>query len=91
MNLSISITISGKVQGVFFRQSAKEKAMELGLTGLVKNLPDGKVQIITTGTQEKLDVFIAWCKTGPPRAIVTGLELIELPLKLFEHFKIIRF
>ena len=91
MQSTISINISGKVQGVFFRQSAKEKALELGISGLAKNLQDGNVQIIATGTPEQLATFTDWCKKGPPRADVTGVETTELPLKLFDHFTIIRF
>jgi acylphosphatase len=88
---TISITVSGKVQGVFFRQNAKEKALELGLTGQVKNLEDGNVHIIATGTPEQLASFTDWCKKGPPRAAVAGVEILELSLKEFEHFTIVRF
>ena len=88
---TISIIITGKVQGVFFRQSAKEKAFELGLSGQAKNLSDGNVQIIASGAREQLAVFTAWCKTGPPRAVVTGVEITEIPLKFFDHFTVVRF
>lgn len=91
MQHSISITVTGKVQGVYYRQSAKEKALELGLTGQVKNLRDGNVHIMVTGTREQLEVFTDWCKKGPPRAIVAKVEIIELPLKLFNHFMVVRF
>jgi acylphosphatase len=90
MQQTLSITISGKVQGVFFRQTAKEKALELGLTGQVKNLRDGNVYIIASGTKEQLAAFTDWCKKGPPRAVVTGVEISEIPLKLFDRFTIIR-
>ena len=91
MQRTISIIISGKVQAVYFRQSAKEKAIELGLTGQAKNLRDGNVHIIASATQEQLAVFTDWCKKGPPRAVVAGVEITELPLKLFDHFTIVRF
>jgi len=91
MQLTISITVSGKVQGVYYRLGAKEKALDLGLTGQVKNLRDGNVYIIATGTREQLSVFTDWCKKGPPRAVVAGVEILELPLKLFDHFTIVRF
>ncbi len=91
MHQTISIIVSGKVQGVFFRQSAKEKALELNLTGEVKNLQDGNVHIVVTGTQNQLTAFTEWCKKGPPRAVVTGVEIIELPLNRFEHFRIVRY
>lgn len=91
MQRTISITITGKVQGVYFRQSAKEKALALGLSGQAKNLRDGNVHIIASGTQEQLAAFTDWCKKGPPRAVVAGVEISELPLKLFDHFMIDRF
>ena len=90
MQQTLSIIISGKVQGVFFRQNAREKALELGLTGQVKNLEDGDVHIIASGTKEQLAVFADWCKKGPPRAVVTGVEISEIPLKEFDRFTIIR-
>jgi acylphosphatase len=88
---TISITVSGKVQGVYFRQHTKEKAIEMGITGQVRNLRDGTVYIIATGTKTQLDELIDWCKKGPPRALVTGVAINELPLKEFEHFSIVRF
>ena len=57
---TISITISGLVQGVYYRQSTKEKALELGIAGIVKNLPDGNVFILATGTGEQLDQLVQW-------------------------------
>lgn len=88
---TISITVRGKVQGVYYRQSAKEKALELGIIGQVKNLRDGAVHIIATGTTEQIAALTEWCKKGPPRALVTGVEIIDLPLKSFEHFSIVHF
>ena len=81
----------GKVQGVFFRQSAKEKALELGVSGHVSNRPDGAVIIIATGTKEQLDELVTWCKTGPPRADVSSVDTMELPLQVFSRFTIERF
>jgi len=90
MLLTVSILVTGKVQGVYFRQSAREKAKELGLTGEVKNLSDGSVHIAATGTKEQLTTLADWCKKGPPRAVIAGVEITELPLKEFEHFTITR-
>jgi acylphosphatase len=87
---TISITVSGKVQGVFYRQSTKEMANQLGITGQVKNLRDGNVHILATGTKQQLDALTEWCKKGPPRAIVTGVAIEEMPLQVFSHFMIIR-
>ena len=86
----MSITVKGKVQGVFYRQSTKEKARELGITGKVMNLDNGDVQIIATGTEERINQFIEWCRQGPPRANVTGLEAEEINLQEFNNFQIDR-
>lgn len=88
---TLSVTVSGKVQGVYYRQSAKEKAIELGITGQVKNLRNGNVLITATGTPDLLHLFTEWCKKGPPHALVAGVEVIEIPLKTFNHFRIVRF
>ncbi|HEY1202655.1 MAG TPA: acylphosphatase, partial [Niastella sp.] len=65
MLLTISITVSGLVQGVYYRQSTKEKALELGISGVVKNLPNGDVHILATGTNDQLGQLVEWCKVGP--------------------------
>jgi len=88
---TVSITVSGRVQGVFFRQTSKEKALELGITGEVSNLPNGNVYIIATGDPVKVDEFISWCRQGPPRAAVSGVEIAELSTRSFDQFKVIRY
>lgn len=88
---TISIIISGKVQGVFFRQSTKEKAISLGITGIVKNLPDGNVYIIACGTAAQLKTLIDWCRQGPARAKVTGIKTQEISLQEFNNFSIERY
>ncbi|HVT86054.1 MAG TPA: acylphosphatase [Chitinophagaceae bacterium] len=88
---TISIIVSGRVQGVFFRQSAKEVAQRLNISGEVRNLNDGDVEIIATGTKEQLEDLIEWCKQGPPRAAVTEVKFKSLPLQEFVHFTIKRF
>lgn len=87
---TIQIIVKGKVQGVFFRQSAKEKAIELGLTGTVQNTSDGHVQITVTGDLKPLTIFTSWCRVGPPRAIVTKVMKEEVPLQPFANFSVIR-
>ena len=87
---TIRIIVKGKVQGVFFRQTAKEKAEELQIRGNIKNAPDGDVHIIATGTKEQLQEFIAWCRRGPPEAIVDEISSEEIPLQTFDTFKIVR-
>jgi acylphosphatase len=88
---TISIHIKGKVQGVYYRQSCKEMAVELGITGKVMNLPDETVEVTATGTEEQLNKLIVWCGQGPRAAVVTGVEVKERRLQLFERFVIQRF
>jgi acylphosphatase len=87
---TISITVSGIVQGVYYRQSAKEKALELGISGIVKNLPDGNVHILATGTPELLDQLVLWCKQGPKHAKVTSVDVKEVDEQKFFGFTIQR-
>ena len=87
---TVLINITGKVQGVFFRQTAKEKAGALGINGTVRNLADGSVEITCTGTKEQLDSLISWCHEGPPRASVTHVDWKEQDLKSFSGFTIVR-
>jgi acylphosphatase len=87
---TVSIIITGKVQGVFFRQSTKEKATALGIPGEVRNMPDDTVQIIATGTSEQIEQLIEWCREGPPKAKVTNVFITELPLQSFTKFNVVR-
>ncbi|HEX4875864.1 MAG TPA: acylphosphatase [Chitinophagaceae bacterium] len=87
---TLSIIVTGKVQGVWYRQGTREKAISLGITGVVRNEPDGSVFIIATGTDAQLEDFISWCRQGPPRAQVNNLEVKDLPLQHFDKFVIER-
>lgn len=90
MLVTYSIIVSGKVQGVFYRQSTKEKAVATGITGTVENLSTGQVKIMATGTKEQIETLVNWCKQGPPKAMVTRVEITELPLQSFDQFSIKR-
>jgi acylphosphatase len=70
----LSIRVYGRVQGVFFRQTAKEKALRLGLTGFARNEPDGTVRIEVEGHATSLERFLDWCEVGPPGARVERVE-----------------
>lgn len=84
----LRIFIYGKVQGVFFRASAVEKALELGLTGFTRNEDSGAVYCEVQGPEEKLNVFLNWCRQGPEHARVDDLEYtFEDQLKTFVTFK----
>lgn len=87
---TLNIKISGKVQGVFYRQSTKEKAIKLGIRGFVLNTEDGCVEIVATGTKEQLDQLTNWCRQGPSQAIVSDVISNEMPLQMFDNFLIRR-
>lgn len=71
----VHLIISGFVQGVFFRSNTQEIAKQLGLSGWVRNLPDGKVEILAEGEKEKLERLIEWAKRGPELARVENVEI----------------
>lgn len=73
--LRAHLYISGIVQGVCFRAYTQETAQDLGLTGWVRNLHDGRVEIITEGQKDKIEQFIQWCHKGPPGATVDNVEI----------------
>ena len=65
--------VSGKVQGVYYRASAREAARGLGLSGWVRNLPDGRVEAVAAGSPAALAEFERWLAQGPPRAEVSAV------------------
>jgi acylphosphatase len=75
MILHYSILITGKVQGVFYRASARQKAEELSIKGFAQNLPNGNVLIEAEGEEEQLKKLVAWCSQGPPRAHVKEVKV----------------
>lgn len=71
----VHIIILGLVQGVFFRSETRAKARELGLFGWVRNLEDGRVEILAEGEKEKLEKLVEWTKRGPNSARVDGIDI----------------
>ena len=69
------IFVSGKVQGVFFRENTREKAAEFGLNGFIRNLQNGKVEAIFEGEKEKIEKIIQWIKKGPETTQVENIEI----------------
>ncbi len=64
------LLISGRVQGVFYRAHTRDEARKRGLTGWVRNLPDGRVAAVVEGERAKIESLISWCRQGPPYAYV---------------------
>ena len=86
---SIHLIISGKVQGVFFRDSARRKANELGLTGFVRNLSNGTVEIVAQGSEEKINELIEFIKNNPGHSKVKDIEINHKDLEKFNGFEIL--
>jgi acylphosphatase len=86
----LNIKITGKVQGVYYRASAKQKADELGVKGFVRNQYDGSVYIEAEALNEVLLKFIEWCWLGPELANVQQLETTQAPLQNFTEFEVRR-
>jgi len=85
---TVHLTIEGKVQGVFYRATAKDVAEEIGVTGWVKNTYEGNVEIVATGTEEQLRKLIDWCRIGPKRAVVKNLTIDNKSEEFFKTFEI---
>jgi acylphosphatase len=84
------IRVCGRVQGVFFRYNTKKVADKLKLNGYVRNNPNGIVEIVAEGSDEKINKLIEWCKKGPIGSKVEKVEIKEEKYKKeFENFSIV--
>ncbi|RZS99670.1 acylphosphatase [Aquimarina brevivitae] len=90
MTKHYNITITGKVQGVWYRKSTKETADQLGLVGYVQNLDNGNVYIEAEGAEAQLNKLVEWCHQGPEFALVADVKKKEDGLKDFTSFEIKR-
>ena len=87
MKTRVYVIISGRVQGVWFRASTKDKAIQLGLKGWVKNTFDGNVEAVFEGEERKVNEMISWCQVGPSLAKVTDVKVkTEDSIEEFEEF-----
>lgn len=73
------VIVSGLVQGVFFRDSARRTAAVQGVAGWVRNLPDGRVEAVFEGDAEAVERMVAWARRGPNRAVVDKIEVYDEP------------
>jgi len=86
--LHYNITVTGRVQGVFYRKYAKMQADELKIYGYAKNLPNGNVYIEAESTKIHLEAFKNWLKRGSPYSKVNSVEIEEGELKDYKSFEI---
>ncbi|WP_103069403.1 acylphosphatase [Aquimarina sediminis] len=90
MQKHYNITITGKVQGVWYRKTTKEKAEELEIKGTVRNLSNGNVYIEAEGHIDQLDSLLKWCSRGPEFALVNNVSFEEGDLQQFKSFEIVK-
>ncbi|MGV2873662.1 acylphosphatase [Colwellia sp. E150_009] len=88
MNVSYIAHVSGKVQGVYFRVSSQQKAIELGLSGYARNLADGDVEVFLSGEEENVKIMLAWLKEGPKQAEVTKMQQKQVEWQEHQFFSI---
>jgi acylphosphatase len=81
------ILVSGRVQGVFYRDSCRREAERLGLTGSARNLDDGRVEVIAEGDEDAVQELIDWCRTGPSHADVDDVEVTDTDRTGSEGFR----
>ena len=87
----MKLVVRGRVQGVGFRWATQEEAQRLGLTGWVRNLADGAVEVVAEGSRPDLEALAGWCRAGPRFAQVRGVDILwEEALGEFVDFSIER-
>lgn len=69
--------VSGRVQGVFFRDDTRHEAVVAGVAGWVRNRPDGRVEAVFEGDADAVERLVSWCRTGPPAARVSHVEVVS--------------
>lgn len=82
------VFVSGKVQGVFYRDTTKKEADKRGVRGWVRNLRDGRVEAVFEATPELVEEMVAWCKVGSPLSRPTFVDRIDEPEESLEGFLI---
>jgi acylphosphatase len=87
MDTCKQIFVSGRVQGVFFRDSTRNMANQLNLSGGVRNLRDGRVEVQVSGDDVGVQTLIKWLKIGPKSAKVSTIEVIDCTASLHQYFK----
>jgi acylphosphatase len=75
--IRVRVVARGLVQGVWFRESCRRVAEEQGIAGWVRNRSDGTVEAVFEGEPQPVSVVVSWCRIGPPRADVTGIDVAE--------------
>jgi acylphosphatase len=77
--VAVRVVVSGRVQGVWFRDACRTEAARLGVTGSVRNREDGTVELVAEGPERAVAALVSWARMGPPRAEVTGVSVEPIP------------
>lgn len=88
MNVSYIAHVSGKVQGVYFRVSSQQKAIEYGLSGYAKNLADGEVEVMLCGEEKNVEKMLEWLEIGPKQAEVSRVQKKQIDWQDHSFFAI---
>ena len=80
--------VSGRVQGVYYRDTCQRVAAGLGVRGWVRNRSDGTVEVVAEGERSAVDALLDWCRQGPPRAQVVGIEVTDEPVAAERGFRV---
>ena len=88
MTKTVRAIISGRVQGVFFRDNTRTQALALSISGWVRNNPNGTVELEATGEADNIEKLIEWLHQGPPLARVSGVNVTDIELQSFTDFSI---
>ena len=88
MNVSYIAHVSGKVQGVYFRASSQQVAIEHGLSGYARNLPNGDVEVLMCGELHNVEKMIKWLEIGSPDSVVEQVDAKQVPLQEHHFFAI---
>jgi acylphosphatase len=83
------VLVTGRVQGVWFRDSCEREATRVGVAGWVRNLPDLRVEAAFEGEEAAVALLVEWCHRGPPQAAVTAVEVIEEPVSGDVGFRVV--
>jgi acylphosphatase len=87
---TLKIHMAGTVQGVMFRKYLEEQANKIGVRGFVRNMDDGRVEVVAEGIDERVLAMLDICKKGTVHAVVRNVEVSEIKNQGFEGFRALR-
>jgi acylphosphatase len=88
-SVRVHVAVTGRVQGVWFRDSCRERARSEGVGGFVRNRADGAVEAEFEGPSAAVERMVAWCRTGPPRARVDAVDVATVPTSGDRRFRVL--